>query len=154
MKKAEVSHAALVKRASKWLEMRRCSVVICDGATTVSEMPDAIGWDSAITTILIECKASRADFLKDAKKPMRRYPELGMGRERWYLAPAGVIKASELPAGWGLLEATGSQIYRRVPAKPFKRRNETAELRLLHTMAGQWRRALADLHRAWRRLGR
>ena len=33
-----------------------------------------------------------------------------MGCERFYLAPAGIIRADELPAGWGLLELRGREV--------------------------------------------
>jgi hypothetical protein len=67
-------------------------------------MPDAIGWKRACHSVLVECKISRADFLVDQEKPCRRKPETGVGCERFYLAPTGVIKPEELPPGWGLLE--------------------------------------------------
>lgn len=53
---------------------------------------------------------SRTDFLSDKEKPFRRKPEKGMGCERFYLAPAGLLRARELPAGWGLLELRGRVI--------------------------------------------
>jgi len=53
---------------------------------------------------VVECKASRADFLVDREKPFRRQPQSGMGCERFYLAPARLLDPSELPEGWGLLE--------------------------------------------------
>jgi len=33
-----------------------------------------------------------------------------MGCERFYLAPAGLLKPGELPSGWGLLELRGREI--------------------------------------------
>jgi hypothetical protein len=53
---------------------------------------------------LVECKISRADFLADRNKPFRVKPELGVGSERFYLAPKDLVKVEELPPGWGLLE--------------------------------------------------
>ncbi len=72
-------------------------------ASAASETPDCIGWNS-FRSILIECKASRADFKRDAHKSTRIHDSLGMGSERFYMAPAGMIQKEELPAGWGLLE--------------------------------------------------
>lgn len=60
--------------------------------------------------MVVECKISRADFLADCDKTFRQKPETAMGCERFYLAPAGLLKLGELPAGWGLLELRGREI--------------------------------------------
>jgi len=52
----------------------------------------------------MECKVTRGDFLADRCKPFRARPEQGVGSERFYLTPPGLVKVEELPAGWGLLE--------------------------------------------------
>jgi len=66
-------------------------------------MPDAIVWKRACHSVLVECKLSRADFLADRGKLFRRKPEIGVGSERFYLVPRGLVRTEELPAGWGLL---------------------------------------------------
>ena len=73
-------------------------------------MPDAIGWKKKCHSVLVECKASRADFLADSAKPWRVCPQTGVGAERFYLAPGGLIRVDEIPAGWGLLEVSGREI--------------------------------------------
>ena len=55
-------------------------------------------------SVLVECKVTRADFLADRGKPFRAKPEQGVGSERFYLTPPGLVKVEELPVGWGLLE--------------------------------------------------
>ena len=75
-------------------------------------MPDAIGWKKACHSVLVECKVSRADFLADREKPFRQKPESGVGCERFYLAPKGLIRLEELRSGWGLLEVCGREIER------------------------------------------
>lgn len=101
-----MTHADLVRLACEWLrKRRRFAVVIGDArANIVNEQPDAIGWNAAGFSVLIECKTSRADFRRDKRKHQRRHPTSGMGWERIYLAPAGVVPIAELPPGWGLLE--------------------------------------------------
>jgi len=99
-----VTHARLVSMAVQWLRRYRCGVVLSEQACVSGEMPDAIGWKKACHSVLVECKLSRADFLADRDKPFRRKPETGVGCERYYLAPRGLIRMEELPAGWGLLE--------------------------------------------------
>jgi hypothetical protein len=41
-------------------------------------------------------------------------PEKGMGCERFYLTPAGLISPNEIPAGWGLLEPRGRELVQLV----------------------------------------
>jgi hypothetical protein len=96
--------------AVAWLRRYRCGVVLSEQACASGEMPDAIGWKKACHSVLVECKASRADFLADAEKPWRQKPETGVGSERYYLAPRGLIRVDEIPSGWGLLEVSGHEI--------------------------------------------
>ena len=37
----------------------------------------------------------------------------GLGSERFYFAPKGLISPDELPEGWGLLELKGGRVYRK-----------------------------------------
>ncbi len=104
--------------AVRWLRRYRCGVVLSEQACVSGEMPDAIGWKKACHSVLVESKVSRADFLADRDKPFRRSPENGVGCERYYLAPQGLIRIEELPAGWGLLEVCGREIERtKISAK-------------------------------------
>lgn len=88
----------------RWLRTYRCGVVLSEQACASGEMPDAIGWKRACHSVLVECKISRPDFLADREKPWRRKPEGGVGCERFYLTPCGLIRPEEVTAGWGLLE--------------------------------------------------
>jgi hypothetical protein len=104
--------------AVRWLRRYRCGVVLSEQACVSGEMPDAIGWKRACHSVLVEGKVSRADFLADRGKLFRQQPEAGIGCERYYLAPRGLIRTEELPAGWGLLEVCGREIERvRASAK-------------------------------------
>ncbi|HEX7425233.1 MAG TPA: hypothetical protein VF311_15295 [Terriglobales bacterium] len=107
-----MTHAKLVSMAVQWLRRYRCGVVLSEQACVSGEMPDAIGWKKACHSVLVESKVSRADFLADRDKPFRQKPEIGVGCERYYLAPQGVIRTEELPAGWGQLEVCGREIER------------------------------------------
>jgi hypothetical protein len=111
-----VTHAKLVSIAVPWLRRYRCGVVLSEQACVSGEMPDAIGWKKSCHSVLVECKVSRADFLADREKPFRQNPETGVGCERYYLAPKGLIRAQELPAGWGLLEVSGHEIEKVRPS--------------------------------------
>ena len=113
-----MTHADLVRIGAAWLRKPwrnaspeghgRCSVVLTEltAHTPTGETPDVIGWSYG-RSILIECKATIADFRADGDKRFRLYSGLGMGEQRWYLVPVGLLCVGELPAGWGLLEAHG-----------------------------------------------
>jgi hypothetical protein len=107
---ANVTHAKLVALAVRWLRRYRCGVVLSEQACVSGEMPDAIGWKRACHSVLIEGKVSRADFLADRDKLFRQKPEIGVGCERYYLTPRGLLRTEELPTGWGLLEVWGREI--------------------------------------------
>jgi hypothetical protein len=117
----------------RWLG-RRCSVVLYEFATVAGETPDAIGWASGAGSILIECKLSRSDFLKDAKKTIRKNPRAGMGQRRYYLSPPEVIQAKDLPPKWGLLWAVGREIVVQREARGYPDRNLLAEVQFLSLM--------------------
>jgi hypothetical protein len=105
-----MTHAQLVERAVRWLRAYRCGVVLSEQACVSGEMPDAIGWKRANHSVLVECKVTRADFLADRWKPFRAKPEQGVGSERFYLTPPGLVKVEELPVGWGLLEVRRGRV--------------------------------------------
>ena len=105
-----MTHAQLVDKAVRWLRCYRCGVILSEQACISGETPDAIGWKQACHSVLVECKVTRADFLADRDKPFRRRPEKGVGSERFYLAPPGLIAIDELPPGWGLLEYSRGRI--------------------------------------------
>ena len=98
-----MKHARLVAMAADWLQVVH-SVTITEMSSAGFETPDAIGFRGHDTT-LIECKASRADFLRDRHKWFRAHPELGLGQKRYFLAPVGVIITADIPPKWGLLTA-------------------------------------------------
>lgn len=104
-------HSALVKKAVDWLKHRYgCGVILSEQYCATGEIPDAIGWKGFCHSVVVECKASRGDFLADAGKSFRVKPEEGLGAERYYFAPAGLITVSELPKGWGLVECSRTEV--------------------------------------------
>jgi hypothetical protein len=137
-----VTHDLLILCARYWLENTAGAKValteFAGGAVggarrsrrSNKEIPDAIGWLRSGISLLIECKASRGDFLSDAVKPSRRSGKAGvsggpepsnaeppikpprktegLGAYRFYLAPSGLLHPDELPEGWGLLELRSS----------------------------------------------
>jgi hypothetical protein len=99
----KLTHRDLVARAATWLRnTKHCSVVLAELVTS-SEVPDAIGWRLGFVSILVECKISRSDFLADKRKMARKHGR-GMGQRKYYMVPTGLVLASEVPEGWGLIE--------------------------------------------------
>jgi hypothetical protein len=111
-----MTHSQLVEKAVRWLRSYRCGVVLSEQACVSGEMPDAIGWKRACHSVLVECKVTRADFLADRAKPFRLKPEQGVGMERFYLTPPGLLRPEEVQAGWGLLELRGRGVEMLHPA--------------------------------------
>lgn len=115
--KNKLSHAELVQLAERWLlKTCACGFAFTELKTYCPEIPDAIGFRSGIS-ILIECKATRVDFLHDGKKRFRKYPEQGMGAFRFYLCEKGLIQPHELPKGWGLIWTDGNKCRKKVGPK-------------------------------------
>ena len=106
------THKELVEVGYRWLlRAKTRNAIACYGACGVAfkevvslsnEQPDVIGFRSNCS-ILIECKANRADFLSDSKKPFRLSPDTGIGEYRFYLTNPEIIKVEELPEKWGPL---------------------------------------------------
>lgn len=98
------THSDLVKIAYKWvLKNSSCGVAFKELNSIAGEYADVIGFGSGGRSVLVEVKVSRSDFLADKKKSFRINPEKGMGSERYYCCPNGLIKVSDLPQGWGLI---------------------------------------------------
>ena len=119
-----MTHAHLVSKGVEWLRRYGCGIVLSEQMCISGEAPDAIGWKGACRSVLVECKLTRSDFLADRSKPFRQNPELGLGCERWYLTPAGLLSPMDLPLHWGLLEQNNRKLY--VIAKAGRRSQRTA----------------------------
>lgn len=93
-------HEALCEKAAKWLKRNGFGVVGTNvWATGSRERADCVGF-RATCSVLIEAKASRADFKSDCKKPERHHG--GVGTYRFYVAPEGLISVGELPPRVGI----------------------------------------------------
>lgn len=105
-----MTHAELVQRAVRWLRSHhRCSIVYAEIVTGSAETPDAIGWRMGFSRV-VEVKVSRSDFLADRRKPHASAPDRGMGGQRWYLVPSGLVRADEVPDWCGLAYAHSRRI--------------------------------------------
>jgi hypothetical protein len=142
-----MTHADLVARAVRWLRNQKaCKVVFAEYSGPTMEQPDAIGFHRGSFSVLVECKTSRPDFHADRRKPFRSHPSYGMGRERWYLTPAGLLTTEDLPEGWGLVEVANARSLRIVrPSSVFNDRAWHHEMAILssavrrHELGVEWR---------------
>ncbi len=113
-------HEFLVGKAVEWLRYQyRCGIILSEQSCATGEIPDAIGWKGQCRSVVVECKVSRGDFLADARKDFRLRPDEGLGCERIYMAPEGLIAPAELPQHWGLLEYGRKTV--RLAVKPARR---------------------------------
>lgn len=101
-----MTHAEVVEAAYRWLKSEtKCGVALKEYKSSrfSTELPDVIGFDGDGISYVIECKASRADFLADAAKFFRQEPEKGMGQQRYYCCPETMLTVAEMPRMWGLI---------------------------------------------------
>jgi hypothetical protein len=134
-------HMRLVEHAVHWLRTKyRCGVILSEQYCATGEVPDVIGWKGFCRSVLIECKVSRPDFLADAEKSFRQRPDEGMGCERFYLAPAGVIRREDLPKHWGLLELHGGEVQAAVKPGRSDLRSPAALMKEMNLLLASLRR--------------
>jgi hypothetical protein len=113
-------------------------VVLCERHAPGKEHPDAIGWTRDGRSIVIECKVNRSDFTEEwrrvERKEFRRTPGQGMGVERYYLAPCGVLDRHEdadMAMGWGFLNFYPGGLTAPQSGSQAFERNLAAEMALL-----------------------
>jgi hypothetical protein len=136
-----MTHAQLVRMAERWLRSRyRCGIVLSEQSCISGETPDVIAWKGKCRSVMVECKISRADFLADREKPFRKDPTQGMGCERLYCAPRGMITQAELPKGWGLLEAKGRELSLAVKPARNSQRGEAGLMLEMNLLLASLRR--------------
>jgi hypothetical protein len=110
-------------------------------ANRTGEIPDVLAFRGGGDSLLIECKVSRTDFLRDKYKPFRMHPEMGMGMYRMYVTAPGVLMDGELADRWLAVEVDGSEIVKLTAfgslavdtEHVFGERNMQAELACLYS---------------------
>lgn len=131
-----MTHDELVARALRWVRITMKYPVAAVEVPGYIESPDVIGFKHlGATSILVECKTNRKDFLKDTKKKaFRKLDGMGMGKHRWFFAPSGVIYPNELPPKWGLACLKGKVVRIIKKAETFDERSREGEAVALYTM--------------------
>lgn len=125
-----MTHAECVTAATYWL-IPKCDITLPEFFCWNNELADVIGFKTGGQSIMIECKVSRSDFLRDKKKSFRRLPDMGMGNQRYYCCPTGLIKPTELPEKWGLIYVYPSGYIKRIVGAGWQPKNMAAEHHLL-----------------------
>lgn len=126
MSKTDSLHYNLCQKGAKWLRSRKnreycetpwkyIAVELCVNGCENPDIWAFNGW----STIVVEVKISRADYLNDKKKywHLPGNEECLAGNFRYYLTPKGLLKEKDLPEGVGLLEWDGKHVCRTIQAK-------------------------------------
>lgn len=132
-----VTHDELSAITAKWLKRHsqnilipNCATVALDMKTLEQEKPDVIGWNGS-SSVMIEVKVGRGDFMQDFKKPFRQICEKGVGEFRYYCCPSGLINKNELPAKWGLLYLNDKKQIEIIKVAEIQQANLNAERNML-----------------------
>ena len=103
----DIIHGCLHARRSEWVFMRelRVGTGFQGGA---AQRLDAFALNclphTSMKRVCYEVKTSRADFLCEMKKPLKRRMGLRYSNEFYFVAPAGLLDISEIPVECGLVE--------------------------------------------------
>ena len=146
MNPEKITHSKLIDIGRSWLNSayspsldhghKPCSIILTEpyASTRYNEIPDIFAvcdlWHGKILTVLIECKVSRSDFYADQKKVCRLMKE-GIGGQRWYLAPEGIIPIEKLPEKWGLLEVSKFKELKIIKRPELQERDKDSEMNII-----------------------
>lgn len=132
------AHEDLVARVA--LEMQRAGRVVWRGLSLRAPLPGENGkakWAVAMpdvysirhTTvedytepIVHEIKVSRADLVADLRRPAKAAAYLALSSQCWYVLRAGIGRAEEIPAPFGVMVEDGAAIgvLRAAPRRPMR----------------------------------
>lgn len=128
------AHEALVARVARemqragriaWRGLRlRAPVPGEDGTTRwVVAMPDVYSIRSTtvedyVEPVVHEIKVTRGDLLAELRKPDKHAAYLGLASQCWFVYPAGLARAEEIPPAFGILEAAAGGALERVRPAP------------------------------------
>src|SRR5215831_7463223 len=99
---------ALHGSRTEWLFLRELKVGTSKRNGSVQRL-DAFALNTlphtAMKRVCYEVKISRADFLSELKQPLKRRIGMRYSNEFYFVTPASLAKAEEIPAYCGLVEA-------------------------------------------------
>jgi hypothetical protein len=104
----DVVEACLHARASEWIFLRELRVGTGFQGSAAQRL-DAFALNclphTAMKRICYEVKISRADFLEEVKRPLKRRIGLRYSNEFYFVTPPGLLQLSDVPLECGLVEA-------------------------------------------------
>lgn len=88
-----------------------CQVRNATGFPQTTRYADAMAFNlypsRGLEILGFEIKVARADWLKEKDTPDKAEPIARHCDRWWIVAPNGIVRKDELPAGWGLMEVEG-----------------------------------------------
>ncbi len=126
-------HETLVERVAR--EMTRAGRVAWRGLSLRAQvdgrwgmaMPDVFSIrdttvEAYLCPIVHEIKVQRADLLSDLRSERKRAAYLALSSECWYVIRAGIARADEVPAEFGVMFASESalEVARSAPKRPIR----------------------------------
>jgi len=104
----EIVQRAMHASPSEWLFFRELRVGT-DRHNGGAQRLDAFALNSlphtAMKRVCYEVKTSRGDFLSELKRPLKRRIGMRYSNEFYFVTPADLVNAAEIPADCGLVEA-------------------------------------------------
>ncbi len=104
----EIVERAMHGSGTEWLFLRELRVGTGRGNGGAQRV-DGFALNSlphtAMKRVCYEVKVSRADFLSELKSPLKRRIGMRYSNEFYFVTPAALVKAAEVPAECGLIEA-------------------------------------------------
>lgn len=128
-------HHDMASRLSEWLRMQGRAtwenielMVARSGGGRQAVRPDVFSLvatyeQERLNPCVHEVKVSRADFLADLARPEKRAAYAQLAEVVYYVAPAGMIRAAEVPDDCGLIEEVAIGIF-KVEKRAKKKRVE------------------------------
>ena len=103
----DVVQACLHTGSSEWIFLRELRVGTGFRSSAAQRL-DAFALNclahTSMRRVCYEVKASRADFLCEMKRPLKRRIGLRYSNEFYFVTPAGMLNVSEIPIECGLVE--------------------------------------------------
>ena len=105
---SNLTHDQIADIGAAWVKRKGFPVSFSNmRSAAYGEQPDVLGFNAYGFTFLLESKVTRSDFFADQNKPWRTGGKESIGDHRGYITPANLLKPSEIPYGWWLLEVHG-----------------------------------------------
>lgn len=108
VKLLDILETSLHASKSEWLFLRELRVGTGHRNNSAQRL-DAFALNClphlAMKRVCYEVKISRADFLGELKKPLKRRMGMRYSNEFYFVTPSGLLKTAEIPVECGLIEA-------------------------------------------------